>query len=437
MGKRVLVFILLAVVVVAGVAVGATLLFQDGYKNLEALQAQEAARAELGLDEELPEPINTFVNTDQSEEEPAERVEAPVITTEAGEDVNLMKAQQTVANMTLEEKICQMMFVTQESLTGYTKVTQSGSATQVSFNKYPVGGVIYFAQNLVTMDQTKTMISNLQNYARERSGFGLFIGVDEEGGSVARLADNLGTTEFEDMAVYGATGDTQQAYDIGYTISEDMRSLGFNVDFAPVADVLTNRENTVVADRSFGSDPKMVAAMVKQEVRGFVDGGVLCAPKHFPGHGSTGEDTHDGFASPARTTEELQSCDLVPFQEAITAGAPMIMVGHMTMTEIDKDNPASLSSAIVNGMLRAQMGYEGIIITDALNMEAITDLYTSGEAAVKAVQAGCDMLLCVNNLSGAVEALTEAVENGEISEARIDESVVRILTAKYRYGIAS
>ena len=115
----------------------------------------------------------------------------------------------------------------------------------------------------------------------------------------------------------------------------------------------------------------------------------------------------------------------------------MIMVGHMTMTEIDKDNPASLSSAIVNGMLRAQMGYEGIIITDALNMEAITDLYTSGEAAVKAVQAGCDMLLCVNNLSGAVEALTEAVENGEISEARIDESVVRILTAKYRYGIAS
>jgi beta-N-acetylhexosaminidase len=177
--------------------------------------------------------------------------------------------------------------------------------------------------------------------------------------------------------------------------------------------------------------------MVKQEVRGFVDGGVLCAPKHFPGHGSTGEDTHDGFAASTRTTQELENCDLIPFREAIIAGAPMIMVGHMTMTEIDRDNPASLSGAIVNGILRAQMGYEGIIITDALNMNAITDLYTSGEAAVKAVQAGCDMLLCVNNLSSALDALTEAVENGEISESRINESVIRILAAKYRYGIAS
>ena len=115
----------------------------------------------------------------------------------------------------------------------------------------------------------------------------------------------------------------------------------------------------------------------------------------------------------------------------------MIMVGHMTMMEIDRDSPASLSSAVVNGILRAQMGYEGIIITDALNMSAITDLYTSGEAAVKAVQAGCDMLLCVNNLSSALDALTTAVENGEISEARINESVIRILAAKYRYGIAS
>ena len=436
MGKRILIFILLAIVVVVGVAVGATMLFKVGYEDLTALQAQEAARAELGLDEELPEPINTFVSASQTEED-VDRVEAPEIVVEESEDVNLTRASEKVSEMTLEEKLCQMMFVTPEALTGYTTVTQSGSVTQVSFNKYPVGGVIYFDKNLITADQTKRMLTNLQDFARERSGFGVFIGVDEEGGSVARLADNLGTTAFEDMSVYGATGDTQQAYDIGYTISEDMRSLGFNVDFAPVADVLTNRANTVVADRSFGSDPQAVAAMVKQEVRGFVDGGVLCAPKHFPGHGSTGEDTHDGFAASSRTTQELENCDLIPFREAIIAGAPMIMVGHMTMMEIDRDNPASLSGAVVNGILRAQMGYEGIIITDALNMSAITDLYTSGEAAVKAVQAGCDMLLCVNNLSSALDALTTAVENGEISEARINESVIRILAAKYRYGIAS
>ena len=436
MGKRIIIFVLLALLVVAVVAVGATLLFKVGYKDLTEQQAQEAARAELGLDEELPEPINTFVSTSQEEEE-VERVEAPVITIEENEDVNLQRAADKVAEMTLEEKLCQMMFVSPEGLTGYSLVTQSGSATQASFNRYPVGGVIYFDQNLITVDQTKKMLSNLQDFARERSGFGVFIGVDEEGGSVARLADNLGTTAFENMSVYGAKGDTQQAYDIGYTISEEMRALGFNVDFAPVADVLSNRANTVVAERSFGSNPQMVASMVKQEVRGFVDGGVLCAPKHFPGHGSTAEDTHDGFAASSRTTQELGNCDLIPFREAIIAGAPMIMVGHMTMTEIDRDNPASLSSAVVNGMLRAQMGYEGIIITDALNMDAITDLYTSGEVAVKAVQAGCDMLLCVNNLGNALDALTEAVENGEISESRINESVIRILAAKYRYGIAN
>ena len=236
MGKRILIFILLAIVVVVGVAVGATMLFKVGYEDLTALQAQEAARAELGLDEELPEPINTFVSVSQTEED-VDRVEAPEIVVEESEDVNLTRASEKVSEMTLEEKLCQMMFVTPEALTGYTTVTQSGSVTQVSFNKYPVGGVIYFDKNLITADQTKRMLTNLQDFARERSGFGVFIGVDEEGGSVARLADNLGTTAFEDMSVYGATGDTQQAYDIGYTISEDMRSLGFNVDFAPVADL--------------------------------------------------------------------------------------------------------------------------------------------------------------------------------------------------------
>jgi beta-N-acetylhexosaminidase len=168
-----------------------------------------------------------------------------------------------------------------------------------------------------------------------------------------------------------------------------------------------------------------------------VEGGVLCAPKHFPGHGSTGGDTHDGYAATDRTLDELEACDLLPFQAAMEAGAPMIMVGHMTLTAIDPDNPASLSQAVVTGLLRDQLGYDGIVITDALNMGAVANNYTSGEAAVRAIQAGCDMLLCVSDVQSAVDALLQAVADGTISESRIDESVVRILDAKIAYGIAA
>ena len=193
----------------------------------------------------------------------------------------------------------------------------------------------------------------------------------------------------------------------------------------------------MVKSRSFGSDPDLVSSMVTQVVKGLTDGGMLCAPKHFPGHGSTGGDTHDGFAASGRTLEELEACDFKPFEAAIEAGAPMIMVGHMTMTAIDPDNPASLSKTIVTDLLRNQLGYNGIIITDALNMGAISQNYTGAECAVKAISAGCDMLLCVSNISSVVSAVSEAVADGTIPESQINDSVTRILTAKLQYGIIS
>ena len=177
--------------------------------------------------------------------------------------------------------------------------------------------------------------------------------------------------------------------------------------------------------------------MVGAAVDGLHSAGIMTCVKHFPGHGSTGGDTHDGFASSDRTLEELESCDFKPFEAAMEAGAPMIMVGHMTMTAIDPDNPASLSEPIVTGLLRDELGYDCIIITDALNMGAISENYTNADAAVKAVSAGCDMLLCVSNISSVVDALTEAVSDGTITEERIDESVTRILQAKLQYGIIS
>lgn len=437
MGKRFLISLLLSLVILGLMAGGAALIFHGRYEDLEALQAQEQS-SDLQPDS-LPQITAQDINSAQEATEDStadvEQSGPQISAPQAGEDSAQVKGM--VQSMTLHEKICQMMFITPEALTEYTKVTQSGPVTEEALTNYPVGGVIYFSDNLVTLDQTKEMLENIQAYSMGLTGRGLFLGVDEEGGTVARVADNLGTTAFEDMRTYGDAGDAAKAHEIGATLASDLKEIGFNVDFAPVADVVTNGENTVIGDRSFGVDAALVSQMVAQEVQGLTQGGVLCAPKHFPGHGSTSGDTHDGFAASDRTMEELQECDLKPFQAAIDAGAPMIMVGHMTMTAIDSENPASMSSKIVTDLLRQQMGYNGIIITDAMNMGAVSDNYTSGEAAVKAIAAGCDMVLCVNNLQSAVDSVTEAVEDGTLSEAAIDQSVARILSAKLQYGLIS
>ncbi len=443
MGKRFLISTLLVVAIIGSIAAGSALFFQNRYESLAEKQAEQSASATENIQdlaaaagaalEQQPITGSNAENSADSAEEGFATSVAPADDASQA-DANAARVRVMLRDMTLKEKICQMLFITPEALTGYTRVTQSGDTTKAAIEQWPVGGIIYFSTNLVSTDQTTEMIENIQSFSQSATGRGLFIGVDEEGGTVARAADSLGTTQFDDMSVYGEKGDTQEAYNIGATQAKDLTALGFNVNFSPVADVLTNEDNTVVKQRSFGSDPDLVSSMVSQVVKGLTDGGMLCAPKHFPGHGSTGGDTHDGFASSDRT---LEACDFKPFEAAIAAGAPMIMVGHMTMTAIDADNPASLSETIVTGLLRDELGYDGIIITDALNMGAIANNYTNADAAVKAISAGCDMLLCVSNVSSVVNALTDAVSDGTISEERIDESVTRILLAKLRYGIIS
>ncbi len=441
MVKKFILSLALVLLVVAAVAAGATYMFRGSYESLQLLQSQTAAQEEAEQETlQLPAVINTPApeeeNTGFGAEDEEFASDAPTTTVQPEDFANTLRAKAIVDGMSLEEKICQMLFITPEALTGYNRVTQSGSVTRSALQRYHVGGVIYFSTNLVTMSQTADMLETIQQYAKEDIGIGLFLGVDEEGGSVARVGPALGTTTFEDMSYYGQLGDTGEVYGMGKTMAEDLTSLGFNLNFAPVADVVSN-ENTVVKDRSFGSDPDLVSEMVRQEVKGMMDYGLLCAPKHFPGHGSTGEDTHDGFAASERTLEELHECDLKPFQAAIDAGAPMILVGHMTMTAIDPDHPASMSNMVVTGILRDQLGYDGIVITDALNMSAIINEYTYSEAAIAAIKAGCDMLLCVSNVSSVVTAVADAVEAGEIAEETIDNSVTRIISQKLKYGLAS
>lgn len=344
--------------------------------------------------------------------------------------------EDTLAGMTLEEKVAQMFFITPEALTGAGQVTGAGETTAQCFAQYPIGGLIYFSGNLESGEQVSSMLSGMQEISRERTGLPIFLATDEEGGRVSRLYGIASDIPYiGDMYSVGATGDPQEAYQVGSTIGSYMKNLNFNVDFAPVADVFSNPSNTVIGDRSFGSDAGLVSQMVPMEVQGLQDAGVLATLKHFPGHGDTAEDSHSGYASSYKSLEELEACEFQPFRAGIASNVSFIMMGHISLPNIlNSQLPASLSYEMVTGILRQKLQFNGIIITDALNMGAISANYSSGEAAVMAIEAGVDMLLMPADFHSAYEAVLGAVRDGRISEERINESVLRIIRIKRKIG---
>lgn len=350
-------------------------------------------------------------------------------TTEVTEEEKPSLVDETLAGMTLHEKVCQMMFVTPEELTGEDGVTVAGDATRQALENYPVGGIVYFAKNLESQDQVKEMIDNSQKY----SSIGLFVATDEEGGVVNRLMDTVGTTYIDSMYYYKNDGD-ETAYENAYTIANDMSALGFNLDFAPVADVWSNPDNTVIGERAYSDDYAQAAELVGNAVKGFNDGGVMCTLKHFPGHGDTAEDSHYSSAYVHRTKEEIMADEMQPFRSGIEAGAEFVMVGHLIVPDID-EVPATLSYKIATGILRDELKFEGVAITDSFEMESIADNYSVDDAVVMSVKAGMDMILQPKDMASAVNSIEQAVADGELSEDRIDESVRRILTLKESRGL--
>lgn len=338
------------------------------------------------------------------------------------------KIEQILESMTLHEKICQMFIVTPEVLTGKGQVTQAGETTEQSLKDYPVGGLIYMEYNLETKKQTKKMIENTQQYAVKNNGIGLLISVDEEGGRVSRCAESLGTTAFEPMYTYREQG-AETAYDNAGQIAKSIKALGFNLDYAPVADTWSNPENQIIGTRAYSDDFKETATLVSSAVKGFGDNGVFCTLKHFPGHGDTQSDSHLGSVYSDKTIAELEKQEYLAFQAGIEAGADMVMIGHITMTAID-DLPATLSHTMITDELRGRLGFEGIVITDAMNMGAIAQEYTIEEGTIQAVLAGNDIILMPIDLQTAVKGLEDAVADGTVTEERINESVRRILRLK-------
>lgn len=369
-------------------------------------------------------------------EEPVTEEPAEEILPEQEEPVEEEPAPPTPAEiylqtMTPEEKIWQLFITTPEDITGVHTATRAGDTTKEALEKYPVGGICYFADNLEDQQQAVEMLSKTQSYSKTP----LFMCVDEEGGSVSRAGSNeeLEVTQFPSPAEYGSAGDLTAVFSMGTTLAKELKALGFNLNFAPVADIITNPNNTEIGHRSYSTDPETAAAMVSAMTEGLRRGGMLSCLKHFPGHGSTEGDSHEGTSVSTRTLEELRENEWLPFRAGIGQGAAFVMLSHLTNENLST-LPASLSPEVVN-YLRQELGFEGIIITDSLQMKAITGHYGADRAAILALQAGVDMLLMPNDVEKAYNGITAALESGELTWERIDQSVLRILTAKYAFEI--
>ena len=348
--------------------------------------------------------------------------------------------------MTLREKVGQMFYVRPECLdttihfnlpSGIDESAddireiklQAVNATMKGVNeKYPVGGIILYAHNIKDEAQLARFIPEI----RALKGSPLLC-IDEEGGRVARIAnnDNFNEKKYESMGAIGATGDPQNAYECGNTIGTYLRRYGFDIDFAPVADVNTNPENIVIGQRAFSDDPAVAAPMVTNYLQGLKDAGVTGCIKHFPGHGDTKSDTHYGYAQSMKTWDEMLGCEMTTFKAGIAWGCQLIMTAHIAAPNVTgSDVPSTMSPVILQDKLRGELGYRNIIITDAMEMGAITQQYNCAEATVGCIQAGVDIVLGPQNFVQAFDAVIAAVKNGTITEERINQSVRRILRLK-------
>lgn len=331
-------------------------------------------------------------------------------------------------NMTLEEKIGQMVIA---SFNG----TTLGSDAKTLIRDYHIGGFALFKYNIQSESQLKALISDLNEFNKS-SNIDLFLAVDEEGGRVSRIPSTIkkGPTALS----LGQTNDPVLVMREAIRNGNNLSELGFNLNFAPSSDIFSNPQNTVIGDRAFGKDPQTAAIYSNAYYCGLNQAGIMASSKHFPGHGDTLIDSHYGLPTVTKTLDELREFELIPFNLLIQNNVDMIMMSHILLENIDPINPASLSYEIVTKLLREEMGYEGVIITDDMTMKAISDMYSPGESAVKAILAGCDIILSTHNLSSqiqVVEALKKAVENNVISLDRIDQSVRRILELKSKNNL--
>lgn len=380
----------------------------------------------------VPSPFPEFT------EDPATATIAPTLPVETKEPMTptaipSTKAQQILQAMTLDQKIGQLFVI------GFDG-TDVDDDLRAMIEESHIGGVIYFARNIADPLQTAKLSAKLQRIAAESGNPGLIIAIDQEGGRVARLTEKTGFTEFPSAMALGATGDPHNAFLAAQAMAQEMRQVGINADFAPDLDVNNNPLNPVIGIRSFSSDPAIVAAFGVEAVKGLQSEGVMAFGKHFPGHGDTDIDSHKGLPVIDHPLDRLQSVEFVPFEAAIKADVSGIMTAHVEFLSIDPTNtPATVSQPVLTGLLRETMGYEGLIITDSLEMAALGEAgYPTEIAGSAAFMAGADLLLFNRDHDlhrRAIADLKQKLETGKISMERLDESVLRILSVKEEFGV--
>lgn len=357
-----------------------------------------------------------------TEEEPNPEVHHISVFTEFEKDFSL-------SDLSLEEKVGQMIFAG-------IKGTDITNETKKIISTHQVGGIILFKDNLKNANQSVSLLNAIKQ-ENTNNKVPLFLGVDEEGGRISRLPELTKLPTNEEL---GKRNDIPLSYNIGKLLGKELSAFGFNLDFAPVLDINSNPDNPIIGDRSFGTDAELVSELGLQMMKGIQSEQVISVIKHFPGHGDTAVDSHKELPIIQKSLAELHALELIPFKHAVEQGAEVVMVGHILLPKIDSTYPASISGRIITDVLREQLGYEGIIITDDMTMKAILNNLEIGESAVSAVKAGNDIVLVAHNYANvkkAIDSIIKAIEDGEITEQRIDESVKRILSIKKKYNLSN
>ena len=342
------------------------------------------------------------------------------------ETKELDKIKEKIDSMTLEQKIGQLFIV------GFEGDIINDEIIDL-VNNQEVGGLIYFSRNVVDSNQIITLNNEIKDIKKD---IPLFISVDEEGGVVSRVPDEF--LKLPSSGYIGKFDDENLSYNIGSIISKELKSLGFNMDFAPVLDIDSNPNNTVIGERAFGNNADIVSKLGIKTMEGLRDGGIIPVVKHFPGHGDTDIDSHYGLPIVTKTLEELNNLEFIPFKNAIENGADVVMVSSIILSSIDSEYPATMSKKVTTDILRNKLNFDGVIATDDMTMGAIMDNYNLTDAVIMAINAGNDLILVCHgydDIIKSISAVKDAVSSNIISEERIDESVYRILKLKEKYRV--
>ncbi|MFL0246030.1 beta-N-acetylhexosaminidase [Candidatus Clostridium stratigraminis] len=377
--------------------------------------------------------INKPIQNNNPDSNKGSSINNPSNTPQSNEDESnntLDSIEEQISKMSLLEKVGQLVIA---GIDGYTNDEHSSELIE----KYKVGGFILLGQNIKDANQALALINSLKS-SNSKNKIPLFLGIDEEGGRITRMP-----AEFSKLPTNKAIGQKNNgdlSYNIGGILGEELTAFGLNLDFAPVLDINSNPQNPIIGDRSFGSKADLVSTLGISTMKGIQAKNIASAVKHFPGHGDTSVDSHIGLPVVNNDLNRLKSFELLPFSSAVKNGADMVMVAHILLPKIDKENPASFSKTIITDVLRDYLNYDGVVITDDMTMGAIVKNYNIGEAAVKSLLAGTDIILVCHDFDKETEvlnAITKAVENKVISEKSIDEKLTRVLKLKKKYNINS